>query len=133
MRSVRLQVHTTGMDIDQLMNAHAALTLGKDMVFRDLAQGAFRMRGIAQGQTVTILVVPEIEQLMARQLSKAKLTADAAAAGAAPVVVMKRPASASLLPAPAVDLRAAPALHPRPRLVRNHARRMARCGLPAPP
>ena len=34
------QVHTTGMDIPQLMNAHASLTLGKDMVFRDYAQGA---------------------------------------------------------------------------------------------
>ena len=32
------QVHTTGMDIDQLLSAHAALTLGKDMVFRDFAQ-----------------------------------------------------------------------------------------------
>ena len=34
-------------DIQQLMNAHAALTLGKDMVFRDYAQGAFRMRQTA--------------------------------------------------------------------------------------
>jgi len=40
-----LQVHTTGMDIKQAVDACAALTLGKDMVFRDYAQGAFRMRG----------------------------------------------------------------------------------------
>ena len=32
------QVHTTGMDIEQLLSAHAVLTLGKDMVFRDFAQ-----------------------------------------------------------------------------------------------
>jgi len=38
-------VHTTGMDIKQAVDACAALTLGKDMVFRDYAQGAFRMRG----------------------------------------------------------------------------------------
>jgi hypothetical protein len=32
------QIHTTGMDIKHTLNAAAALTLGKDMVFRDLAQ-----------------------------------------------------------------------------------------------
>merc|ERR1712187_643466 len=40
------QIHTTGMDIKHVYNATAVLTLGKDMVFRDYAQGAFRMRGI---------------------------------------------------------------------------------------
>lgn len=30
------------------------------MVFRDYAQGAFRMRGIGKGQTIKLLVVPEI-------------------------------------------------------------------------
>lgn len=54
------QVHTTGMDIKQTVDAVAALTLGKDMVFRDYAQGAFRMRGIGKGQTIKLLVVPEI-------------------------------------------------------------------------
>ena len=34
------QVHTTGMDIKQVLNATAVCTLGKDMVFRDYAQGA---------------------------------------------------------------------------------------------
>ena len=33
------QIHTTGMDIKHRLGAHAALTLGKDMVFRDYAQG----------------------------------------------------------------------------------------------
>ena len=32
------QVHTTGMDIGHVMDARAALTLSKDMVFRDIAQ-----------------------------------------------------------------------------------------------
>lgn len=32
------QVHTTGMDIKQFYTAKAFLTLGKDMVWRDLAQ-----------------------------------------------------------------------------------------------
>ena len=54
------QVHTTGMDIKQTVDACAMLTLGKDMVFRDYAQGAFRMRGIGKGQTIKLIVVPEI-------------------------------------------------------------------------
>ena len=56
--------HTTGMDIKQFYTARAALTLGKDMTFRDLAQGAYRMRGIGQGQTITFMVIPEMAQLV---------------------------------------------------------------------
>jgi hypothetical protein len=37
------QTHTTGMDIKQHYSARAAITLGKDMTFRDLAQGAYRL------------------------------------------------------------------------------------------
>lgn len=40
------------------------------MVFRDLAQGAYRMRGIAKGQTISLLVIPEVQELMKRHLSK---------------------------------------------------------------
>ena len=50
----------SGMDIKQAVDACAALTLGKDMVFRDYAQGAFRMRGIGKGQTICLLVTPGI-------------------------------------------------------------------------
>lgn len=58
------QIHTTGMDIKHIPNACALLTLGKDMVFRDLAQGAYRMRGIGKGQTLDFLVIPEILSLV---------------------------------------------------------------------
>ena len=72
------QVHTTGMDIEQLLNAHAALTLGKDMVFRDYAQGAFRLRKIGQGQRLTLHVIPEVMTLigafMARQRGESVAT-----------------------------------------------------------
>ena len=64
------QVHTTGMDIEQLMNAHAALTLGKDMVFRDYAQGAFRMRKIGQGQRLTLFIIPEVMQLIGNHVAR---------------------------------------------------------------
>jgi hypothetical protein len=65
------QIHTTGMDIKQALGACAALTLGKDMVFRDYAQGAFRMRGIGAGQTVHLLVIPEVVKLIETELIKA--------------------------------------------------------------
>eukprot|EP01052_Picozoa_sp_SAG31_P020107 SAG31_NODE_1497_length_8098_cov_4.445806_2_plen_778_part_00 len=58
------QVHTTGMDIPQSLSAKAAITLGKDMTFRDYAQGAYRMRGISKGQTVEVYVTPEVEKLI---------------------------------------------------------------------
>jgi len=46
------QIHTTGMDIKHVFNATAVVTLGKDMVSRDYAQGAFRMRGIGKGHRI---------------------------------------------------------------------------------
>ena len=57
------------MDIKQAVDASAALTLGKDMVFRDYAQGAFRMRGIGRGQTICLLVPPEIDERIRVQVS----------------------------------------------------------------
>ena len=48
------------MDIKHVLNAKAVLTLGKDMTFRDYAQGAFRMRGIISGQSIHILLIPEV-------------------------------------------------------------------------
>lgn len=62
------QVHTTGMDIKQAVDACAAITLGKDMVFRDYAQGAFRMRGIGKGQTLKLIMVPEIIERIRTQV-----------------------------------------------------------------
>lgn len=55
------QVHTTGMDIKHVLDAEAVLTLGKDLVFRDYAQGAFRMRGIGHGTCRTAVpAVPAV-------------------------------------------------------------------------
>jgi hypothetical protein len=64
------QIHTTGMDIHQCIDARAALTLGKDMTFRDYAQGAFRMRGIGKGQTIELFVIPEVLRLIQDQQRK---------------------------------------------------------------
>ena len=64
------QIHTTGMDIHQCIDARAALMLGKDMTFRDYAQGAFRMRGIGKGQMIELFIIPEVMRLIQDQLSQ---------------------------------------------------------------
>ena len=75
------QVHTTGMDIGHVVNARGVITLGKDSTFRDYAQGAFRMRGIAKGQTLTQLLIPELFELVTRELSKLSEVQSAISAG----------------------------------------------------
>eukprot|EP01104_Vermistella_antarctica_P011016 TRINITY_DN300_c2_g7_i1.p1 TRINITY_DN300_c2_g7~~TRINITY_DN300_c2_g7_i1.p1 ORF type:complete len:1708 (+),score=390.70 TRINITY_DN300_c2_g7_i1:360-5126(+) len=62
------QVHTTGMDIKQTPNACAVLTIGKDMTFRDYAQGAYRMRGIGCGQTIHLYLIPEVQNRIQQDL-----------------------------------------------------------------
>ena len=52
------------MDIKHAVNAMAVVTLGKDMTFRDYAQGTFRMRGIGQGQTIMLYIIPEVLKLI---------------------------------------------------------------------
>eukprot|EP00945_MAST-04E_sp_MAST-4E-sp1_P004526 g4526.t1 len=52
------------MDIKQALSAVALLTLGKDMIFRDYAQGAYRMRGIGAGQTIQLYIIPEVKKII---------------------------------------------------------------------
>jgi Ca2+-binding EF-hand superfamily protein len=66
------QVHTTGMDIKQAPTAHAIVTVGKDMTFRDYAQGCYRMRGIGQGQTIELYVIPEVNKRIDSELFNKK-------------------------------------------------------------
>jgi hypothetical protein len=63
------QVHTTGMDIKQAAASRAALTLGKDMTLRDYAQGAWRMRGLGNGQTLELIITPEVSKLVATEVA----------------------------------------------------------------
>ena len=52
------------MDIKQAVDAHAAVTLGKGMVMRDHTQACWRMRQLGTGQTLTVLLVPEVDKLV---------------------------------------------------------------------
>ena len=76
------QVHTTGQDIKQALDAVAAITLGKDMTLRDFAQGAWRMRQLGQGQTLRVIVNGEVLNLI-KELRIPP--SEAEAAGADPV------------------------------------------------
>ena len=62
------QVHTTGVDIKHAINACAVVTLGKDMTSRDYFQGCWRMRGIGKGQTVAVVLFPDMLARMHRDL-----------------------------------------------------------------
>lgn len=59
------------MDIQHKLDAVAALTLGKDMCWRDYVQGAYRMRGIGRGQRICLYVIPEVVELISRDLALA--------------------------------------------------------------
>lgn len=58
------QVHATGQDIKQAAHAMAFITIGADMTFRDYSQGAWRMRGIGNGQTLQLIIPREVETLI---------------------------------------------------------------------
>ncbi len=60
------QIHTTGIDIKQSPDAHAAVTIGKDLTIRDFAQGCYRMRQLGKGQVVHCIWVPEVKKLVPR-------------------------------------------------------------------
>ncbi|KAK1937540.1 hypothetical protein X943_002698 [Babesia divergens] len=59
------QVHSTGQDIKQAAHAMAFITIGADMTLRDYSQGAWRMRGIGNGQTLHLIIPREVETLIA--------------------------------------------------------------------
>eukprot|EP00466_Bigelowiella_natans_P015194 jgi/Bigna1/85176/estExt_fgenesh1_pg.C_20373 len=73
------QVHTTGMDIKQALDAKAAVTLGKDMTFRDYKQGCYRLRGLAKGQTLCVLIVGEVRQLIRKASNTGNILCDVVA------------------------------------------------------
>jgi hypothetical protein len=69
------QIHTTGTDLPFLstFNARAVQTLGKDMVWRDYVQGAWRMRRLGRGHTIHLLIIPEVYESIQRDLRQAQL------------------------------------------------------------
>ncbi|KAG5471337.1 hypothetical protein LSCM1_01417 [Leishmania martiniquensis] len=70
------QVHTTGTDVKQSPTAVAVITFGKDLVLRDYAQGAYRMRGIGKGQRLCLYLIPEVVSRIQEALGSRYCTGD---------------------------------------------------------
>lgn len=71
------QKRCTGANILQDPEAEAYVTLNKTQSFRDLAQGAWRMRGIEKAQQVHLVVTDEIRLIMASAINKDPAKIDA--------------------------------------------------------
>jgi hypothetical protein len=56
------------------------------MVFRDYVQGAYRMRGIGVGQKVHVYVIPEVKELMQRELIPVKRISSLSASPSLPLL-----------------------------------------------
>jgi hypothetical protein len=56
------QAHTTGIDIQQPPYAHGVLSIDHDNLIRDFAQGSTRLRGLANNQTLEIILVEAAKQ-----------------------------------------------------------------------
>ncbi len=64
------QRHTTGVDIKQMNDATALVTVGEHLYLRDLLQGVMRMRGFTADQTCRMLVPKEVIPLIANAIGK---------------------------------------------------------------
>lgn len=62
------QSHTTGADVKQKPNAVAIVTIGGNMLLRDLLQAVWRLRGLEKGQRVKFVVSKEVESIIRQRL-----------------------------------------------------------------
>jgi len=60
------QIHCTGVDLKLPLDAIAAVTVGKSMTLRDYSQACWRCRGLETGQTLVVLLIPEVVELVRR-------------------------------------------------------------------
>lgn len=62
------QSHTTGADISQKRNAISLVTIGRNMLLRDLLQSVWRLRGLDKSQRVRFLVSEEVANIIRQTL-----------------------------------------------------------------
>lgn len=62
---------TTGADIPQNSKAMAYMTIGKNILLRDLLQSVWRMRKVDQGQKIQFIVSDEVRKVINVKLEKA--------------------------------------------------------------
>jgi hypothetical protein len=62
------QCHTTGTDIKQKPNAVGLVTVGRNMLFRDLLQSVWRLRELDKDQKVEFVINGDVESVMRQEL-----------------------------------------------------------------
>ncbi len=62
------QSHTIGADVPQKRNAVSLVTIGRNMLLRDLLQGVWRLRGLDKSQRVRFLVSDEVAGIIRQKL-----------------------------------------------------------------
>nr|NGX43070.1 hypothetical protein [Chlamydiota bacterium] len=63
------QSHTTGADVSQKMDAISIVTIGRNMLLRDLLQSVWRLRGLAKSQRVRFLISAEVAGIIRQKLN----------------------------------------------------------------
>jgi hypothetical protein len=63
------QSRTTGADVKQKGDAIGIVTIGRNMLLRDLLQSVWRLRGLEKGQKVRFLIDREVESIVRQKLS----------------------------------------------------------------
>jgi hypothetical protein len=62
------QSHTTGADVPQRLEAMAVVTIGRNLLLRDLLQSVWRLRGLEKGQKVKFVIDEEVESIIRHTL-----------------------------------------------------------------
>lgn len=62
------QSHTTGADVPQKLDAISIVTIGRNMLLRDLLQSVWRLRGLDKSQRVRFLVTEEVAGIIRQKL-----------------------------------------------------------------
>lgn len=62
------QSHTTGADIPQKRDALSLVTIGRNILLRDLLQSVWRLRGLDKGQRVRFVVSQKVAEVIRQQL-----------------------------------------------------------------
>lgn len=63
------QSHTTGADVKQKRNAVGVVSIGRNILLRDLLQSAWRLRGLDKSQKVAFVMSQEVQSIIRNQLN----------------------------------------------------------------
>ena len=64
------QAHTTGADVTQRPRAVGVVTIGPNMLLRDLLQSVWRLRGLEKSQKVEFILLKDVEAIIRQTLDR---------------------------------------------------------------